>query len=107
MTRAFMLGLIEQHLSQIRALCGKYGVRRLELFGSAARGDFDWQSSDLDFLIQFHDLGWQGSFKRYMGLKLALEDLLERNVDLVEIGAVTNPHFIQVANRYRLPVYAA
>jgi predicted nucleotidyltransferase len=104
---ASMLKLIEDHLAQIEALCVTHGVRHLDLFGSAARGDFDPQQSDLDFLIEFHDLGWEGSFKRYMGLKLALEDLLGRPVDLVEIDAVTNPYFIRSANRNRLPVYAA
>ena len=35
-----MLPLIEQHRTEIEALCRKYGVKRLDLFGSAARGDF-------------------------------------------------------------------
>src|SRR5262249_18085240 len=76
--------LVEQHRDQIAALCVKYKVLRLELFGSAARGDADAAHSDFDFFVEFEDLGWQGSFKRYMGLKLDLEDLLERPVDLVE-----------------------
>jgi predicted nucleotidyltransferase len=102
-----MLKLITDHLPEIQALCVKHGVRRLELFGSGARGDFDPQTSDLDFFVEFHDLGWQGSFKRYMGLMLGLEDLLSLSVDLVEPQAVTNPYFIQVANRHRQLVYAA
>jgi predicted nucleotidyltransferase len=102
-----MLQPREGYHQQIEALCRRYHVARLELFGSAARGDFDATTSDLDFFIQFQDLGWQGSFKRYMGLKLDLERLLGRSVDLVELESVTNPYFLQVATKYRQLLYAA
>jgi len=98
---------IEQNRPQIESLCREFGVTRLELFGSAARGDFDPATSDFDFFVEFEDRGWKGSFKRYMGLKLALEDLLEHPVDLVEPIAAKNPYFLEVANRYRKLVYAA
>jgi len=101
-----MVSLIEQNRPAIETLCRDHHVARLELFGSAARGDFDETTSDLDFFVEFEDLGWQGSFNRYMGLKLGLEDLLGRSVDLVEPSAVTNPYFMQVANRHRALVYA-
>jgi len=100
-------GLIEQHRRQIETLCREHGVTRLELFGSAARGDFKPETSDYDFFVEFEDRGWKGSFKRYMGFKLALEDLLGRPVDLVEPTAVTYPYFVEVANRNRELVYAA
>jgi len=102
-----MVAVVEEHRSQIDALCRKYQVVRLELFGSAARGDFRPGQSDLDFFVEFQALGWKGSFKRYMGLKLDLEDLLGRPVDLVEPKTIVNPYFSQVATRYRALVYAA
>jgi predicted nucleotidyltransferase len=50
-----MHALIDRHLSEIAALCRRYGVRRLEVFGSAARGiDFDPATSDADFLVEFN-----------------------------------------------------
>ncbi len=101
-----MLTVVEVHRPQIEALCRKYQVMRLELFGSAARGDFRPDQSDLDFFVDFQPLGWKGSFKRYMGLKLDLEDLLGHPVDLVEPKAIVNPYFAQVANRHRALVYA-
>jgi predicted nucleotidyltransferase len=102
-----MLPLIEQHQTQIRALCVKHGVRRLELFGSAARGDFNPADSDLDFFVEFTDPGWKGSFKRYMGLKLDLEEIFGHCVDLVELASVKNPYFVEVATRHRQMLYAA
>ena len=102
-----MLAVIEQNRTRIEALCQEYQVARLKLFGSAARGDFDPSRSDLDFFVEFKDPGWKESFKRFMGLKLDLETLFDRSVDLVEPKAVVNPYFAAVANRYRAPIYAA
>jgi predicted nucleotidyltransferase len=51
-----MLKEIETHRTQIAELCRRYGVKRLELFGSAARGeDFEPGRSDIDFLADFID----------------------------------------------------
>jgi predicted nucleotidyltransferase len=77
------------------------------LFGSAARGDFDPSASDYDFFVEFGDQPAKGAFKRYMGLKLGLEDLLGRPVDLVERDAVTNPYFLRHATAHRIEVFRA
>lgn len=71
----------------LAALCRRFGVARLDVFGSAARGkDFDPASSDADFLVEFDaradDLG------NYLDFKEALERLLGRPVDLVDRQAV-------------------
>jgi len=102
-----MIAILDQHRDQIAELCRKYRVQQLQSFGSAARGDFDPDRSDFDFLVEFKEEGWRGSFKRYMGLKLDLERLLGRPVDLVEPKAITNPYFAEVAYRHRALVYAA
>ena len=101
-----MVAAIEKHLHAIHALCVSSGVRKLELFGSATTDRFDPLKSDYDFFVEFHELGWIGSFRRYMNLKLGLEDLLGREVDLIETKAVENPYFMEVANRNREEVYA-
>lgn len=99
--------MLDAYRDQLRQLCRTYGVRRLELFGSAARGEFDPRASDYDFFVEFADAPPAGSFKRYMGLKFGLEALLGRPVDLVEVGAVTNPYFLRRAAASRVEVYAA
>lgn len=102
-----MLPLIDQNLAGIAELCRRFGVQRLELFGSAAAGDFNPQTSDVDFFVRFADTHWKGSFKKYMGLKRELEELLGRPVDLVEPTAITNPYFRQVAEQHLTTIYAA
>ena len=87
-------------------LCRQFGVRRLELFGSAASSAFDPQASDFDFIVEFGDRT-SGLFDDYFGLKEALEALYGRPVDLVMAGAMRNPHFVRSANATRRLVYAA
>ncbi len=62
-----MNGLIEQHRDAIRALCQQYGVRRLDLFGSAATGCVDPATSDLDFVATFANTRSPGYADRYLG----------------------------------------
>src|SRR4030042_5891103 len=66
--------ILEQNRNVIRG----YGVRRLGLFGSCARGECK-EVSDLDFVVEFE----KKSFDAYMDLKLLLEELFDCNVDLV------------------------
>lgn len=99
--------LIEPHRAEISALCARYGVRRLELFGSAVTGAFDPARSDFDFLVKF-DLGAPiDPLKQYFGFKDALEAMLSRPVDLVEDGASSNPYFLKSMNKSRRLLYAA
>ena len=79
---------IAERRSQLSALCRRYGVVRLEVFGSAARGtDFDPQRSDADFLVTFTETA-RDDFAGFADLKDALEALLGRRVDLVDREAV-------------------
>ena len=98
---------IAQHRSGISAICQRYGISRLEVFGSAARADdFDPATSDADFLVEFApDI--QPGLQTFFGAKADLEKLLGRGVDLVEIGAVRNPYVLASINRNREAVYAA
>jgi uncharacterized protein len=102
-----MIELIEQHREQIAELCRKYGVKRLELFGSASSGEFDPLSSDLDFFYEFERDDAKGIADRFFGLIEDLERLLGHKVDLVSAKDAKNPYFLEVANRHRTTLYAA
>ena len=77
-----MIASIEQNQQALSELCQRFGVRKLELFGSAATGAFDANSSDLDFIVELEpgrsllDLG---------GLQMALENLLGCPVDVITV----------------------
>jgi len=78
----------EQLISRLRehgpALREQFGVRRLRVFGSLARGSAG-PESDVDVLVDFQA---PASAKRFYGLQFSLEDLLGRSVDLVSEKAL-------------------
>ena len=100
-----MNGLIEQYRDVIRALCQQYGVRRLDLFGSAATGAFDATTSDLDFVATFADTRSPGYADRYLGFAEALETLFGRSVDVITERSIRNPYFRQAVEASRQPIY--
>jgi predicted nucleotidyltransferase len=100
--------LIERHRDELAELCRRFGVRRLEVFGSAARGtDFDEARSDVDFLVRLPDPELLSPLDAYFDLKDALEATLGRSVDLVSIGSVRNPYVLATIERDRQLLYAA
>ena len=93
---------------EIARICRRYGVQRLDLFGSAARGtDFDPETSDADFLVEFQPPLLPGLFDRFMGLRIDLADALGRKVDLVRMGTVRRPRMQAYIDLSRETVYAA
>jgi predicted nucleotidyltransferase len=102
-----MIEEINLHREELQALCRRFHVRRLDLFGSAARGDFDSEHSDFDFIVEFDRGAPLHPFDTYFGLKEGLEALLGRNVDLVELSAVRNPYLKASIEQSRENVYAA
>jgi predicted nucleotidyltransferase len=72
---------VREKLPQLRALCTKYRVKELSLFGSAVRSDFN-SESDLDFLVDFLPNSGIGLFE-FAGMEQDLEDLFGRKVDLI------------------------
>ncbi len=91
-----MISPVEDRVEEVRRICRRYGVQRLELFGSATGEGFDLESSDLDFVVSFERRDPPALFDCYFGLKEDLEELFGRGVDLVMEGAVAkNPHFAE------------
>ena len=89
----------------IAALCRQFGVKRLDLFGSAADGSFDPLRSDFDFLVDLGERPSAAYVDAYFGLHESLERLLGRPVDLVTERSVTNPYLRQSILESRKPLY--
>ena len=82
-------------------------MRQLDLFGSAAAGNFDPERSDLDFLVLFRDLAPRDYARAYFGLREGLADLFERPVDLVTEAGLENPYLRRRVDAERVVLYAA
>jgi predicted nucleotidyltransferase len=102
-----MIAEISSRQDELRELCRRFHVRRLDLFGSAARDDFDPARSDLDFLVEFRPTPPGGYADAFFGLKESLEQLFGRPVDLVAAAAIRNPFFRESVEGAKVPLYAA
>lgn len=102
-----MAPFISQRRAEIEALCRRYHVRRLELFGSTAAEHDRSTESDLDLLVEFEPLPPGEYADAYFGLRESLEELSGRAVDLVVASAVKNPYFRQSIERTKTLLYAA
>jgi len=103
-----MIVQVQQKQHDLAALCRRYGVRRLELFGSAAtESEFDAERSDLDFLVEFEPRTEMGPADQYFGLWEDLKTLFGREVDLVSTRSLRNPYFIESVNATRQTLYAS
>lgn len=89
------------------ALCRRYRVSRLDVFGSAAGRDFTPGSSDVEFLVEFEEMPFSERADAYLGFLMEVEALLEHRVDLVELSAVRNPYLRRGLEESRERVYAA
>jgi predicted nucleotidyltransferase len=106
-TMPAMTAMLMARREELVALCLKYRVRRLDVFGSAARDDFDERSSDIDLLVELEEMPFPERGDAYLGLLIEAEALLGRRVDLVEISAVRNPYLREGIEASRQLLYAA
>jgi uncharacterized protein len=100
-----MVAIIENKKAPLIELCRKFSVKRLEVFGSAASGNFDLSKSDIDFLVEFETSSPGEHAARYFGFLAALQDLFSSNIDLVEVQAIANPYFKKDIDLTRVTIY--
>ena len=98
---------IEQRREQIAQICREHQVARLMVFGSVLRDDFDPETSDIDFLVEFLPEGHKAWLAEFTYLKEAFEALFLRKVDVISATARKNPYFIAAVDREKELLYAA
>jgi uncharacterized protein len=99
------MNLVTQHIEAIKRICLKHQVDQLFIFGSMNTDKFNDQS-DIDILIQFNSsVDPADYFNNYMDFKNNMEDLLKREVDIVENQAIRNPIFRKIVDRDKILIY--
>ncbi len=101
-----MVPIVAAKRAEIAVLCRRYGVRRLDLFGSAARGTDFTDESDIDLLIEYEP-GRAPSWGPLFDLRDAFSELFGRDVDFVMVKAVKNPYLRASIERSREPLFGA
>ena len=80
--------------SDLIALCQRFRIVELGLFGSALRDDFRMAGddpSDVDLLVTFEE-GYRRSAEEWLMLEQAVEELFDRKVDICQKRLLRNPY---------------
>lgn len=93
---------VQNMIPEIQRFFSTQPVERAYLFGSCSRGE-ETKDSDVDILVDLDKSAKVGLFQ-YVAIKLALQDLLQREVDLVETDELL-PFAQESANRDKLLIY--
>jgi len=102
-----MTTVLEDKREAIDALCERYNVARMYVFGSALRDDFRPGESDIDLLVEFAPMEPYEKAKSYFALLDELRALLGTDVDLVSAGAVKNRYIAREIELTKQILYAA
>ena len=97
--------LITDNIQKIIALCKKYRVKALYVFGSILTNHFN-ENSDVDFSATFnHDSDPLIAGENFLNFHMELEDLIGRKIDLVDEDFLKNPYFIEELNETKKLIY--
>lgn len=98
------MNIEEPKIKQIQELCKANKVKTLFAFGSVTREDFN-ENSDIDLIVDFEEKDPFKYTDLYFGLKSKLEDLLKRQVDLLEERGVKNKLFKEQLDNTKIKIY--
>lgn len=102
-----MIPAVMDRTDELKSLCRRHRVLRLDLFGSAATNLYRSDESDLDFIVEFKPEAIAMYANSYFGLLEDLEQLFGKPVDLVVDSAIENPYFLKSVEETRTPIYEA
>lgn len=96
--------LIENNIQKIVALCKKYKVNKLFVFGSILTDRFN-DNSDVDLVVSFNKSEINDYFDNYFDFKYSLEELFGRDVDLLEEQTIKNPYLKKNVDATKALIY--
>lgn len=99
-----MIPLIADNKDTIAKLCREYGIRKLDVFGSAVTGAFDPASSDIDLIVDLGEYD-QTVAERYLDFIAALQDFFGYPVELITEPSIKNPYFRENVDQQRVSIY--
>jgi predicted nucleotidyltransferase len=102
-----MVEVLRSKSTAIAQACARFGVLRLDVFGSALRDDFRPGDSDLDLLVDFGPTDPHDLVDAYFGLLDELRAVLAVEVDLVMADAVKNRYISADIERTKQVLYAS
>ena len=98
------MNLIESNIDNVRTLCKLHKVQRMFVFGSVLSERFQ-KDSDIDLIVDFQGVDLYDYADNYFNLKESLENLFQREVDLLEDKAIKNPYLRKSIDSSKVLVY--
>jgi predicted nucleotidyltransferase len=95
---------LSKHLEQIRRLCSLYKVKALFAFGSVTTDNFR-TDSDIDLIVEIDEKDPISYSESYFNFKFQLEQLLQRQIDLLEQKAIKNPYLKEQIEKTKVLIY--
>ena len=95
---------LEKYKAAIVKLCQAHKVKNLYAFGSILTDHFN-ADSDIDLIVDFTPMDVEEYADNYFDFKFSLQDIFQRQVDLLEEKAIKNPYFLQNVNQTKQLVY--
>lgn len=96
--------VIDQNINQIIQLCKNNNVRSLFAFGSVITDKFR-PDSDIDLVVDIDDNDPISYSDKYFNLKFQLEEILKRQIDLLEQKAIRNKFLRSEIERTKVQIY--
>lgn len=95
---------LQKYSTDINKLCAIHRVKSLYAFGSVLTDRFT-SDSDIDLIVDFESLDIDQYADNYYDFKFSLQDILHRDIDLLEEKAIRNPYLLQTINKQRQLLY--
>ncbi len=96
--------LIENNIQKIIDLCKRHKVHKLFVFGSVLTDRFN-DDSDVDLVVDFNKTEVEDYFDNYFDFKYSLQDLLGREIDLLEEQTIKNPYLKKNVDSTKMLIY--
>ena len=97
---------LDSYINDIKRLCQENRVKNLYVFGSVLSEDFE-DTSDIDLVVEIDSDDPLDYADRYFNLKFSLQDIFNREVDLLENKAIRNPYIRENIDKTKSLVYGA
>jgi predicted nucleotidyltransferase len=97
---------LDRYKEDIARLCFENKVKNLYVFGSVITDSFN-DDSDIDLVVDIDSTDPLDYADHYFNLKFSLQDLLQREIDLLENKEIKNPYIRENIDRSKTLVYAA
>jgi uncharacterized protein len=98
------MDILNQHIEQIKKLCEINTVRSLFAFGSVTTDKFS-PESDIDLVVDIDDNDPISYSDKYFNLKFQLEEILKRQIDLLEQKSIRNKFLKGEIDRTKVQIY--